>query len=184
MFLKNKESKQSFWARYVAWRLENVVNSGSVERIVSVLETFVTSLPMSLKTIDATVVARGFLLALEKGDGNAASRISWALKKRPPAYASTAQERHFVSYILSNVTKQPPFGVEEGALLGLVADGYSVKPDILLAVAVHLSEQSQGMQGNLLAKVARNLKREKFERMERSARPVSEHQKRAVSRSA
>jgi hypothetical protein len=82
------------------------------------------------------------------------------------------------------MTKQPLYGVEEEALLGLLASGYQVKPDILLAVAVYLRERSQGKYGHLLAQVARTIKREKLERMERSGRPVSEHQKRAVSRSA
>lgn len=145
---------------------------------------FVRRCPIPLKSIDATIVARGFLIALKQGDGNAASRIAWALKNRSPEAASDAQERVFVAHVLKNVVNQPLHGVEEEALLGLVASKYSVKPDTLLAAAVHLRERSQGKYGHLLAKVAQTLKREKFERMERSGRSVSDRQKQAVSRTA
>lgn len=179
-----KEKEKTRGAQWVAMRLNETLNSGSVSRFVRVLEMFVRRCPIPLKSIDATIVARGFLIALKQGDGNAASRIAWALKYRSPEAASDAQERVFVHHVLMNVAKQPLHGVEEEALLGLVASGYSVKPDILLAVSVHLRERSQGKYGHLLAKVARTLKREKLERMERSGRTVSEHQKQAVSRSA
>ncbi len=179
-----KKKKKTLGVRWVEWRLANTLKFGSAYRFASVLEMLATRCPLSLKSIDATVVAQGFLMALKNGDGNAASRIAWALKKRAPYAVSDAQERVFVAHVLKNVVKQPLYGVEEEALLGLVASKYSVKPDTLLAVAVHLREQSQGKYGHLLAKVAQTIKREKFERMGRSGRSVSYRQKQAVSRSA
>lgn len=181
-FLKKKHT--TLGASVVAWRLRTALNYSSVHRFATELEKVATAYPISLRSIDATVFADGFLKALKDGDGNTASRIAWTLKHRTPEGASDAQERIFVRHVFDNVLKEPLYWGEEEALLGLVASKYPVPPDTLLAVGRHFVKLSQGKVGNLLVQVGQTLKREKYERMERSGRSVSDRHKDSVSRSA
>lgn len=119
-----KKKHTTLGASVVAWRLRTALNYSSVHRFATELEKVATAYPISLRSIDATVFADGFLKALKDGDGNTASRIAWTLKHRTPEGASDAQERIFVRHVFDNVLKEPLYWGEEEALLGLVASKY------------------------------------------------------------